>query len=64
MEVEYLTVVLDPSVKKDLEQIEKLKSNVPLCRFPVLEIGQSYISESLSVAKYFSNNKLGFYGPD
>jgi len=25
MEVEYLTVVLDPAVKKDLDQIEKLK---------------------------------------
>ena len=26
--------------------------------------GNFYISESLSVAKYFSNNKLDFYGPD
>lgn len=37
MEVEYLTVILDPN--KDQEQIEKIKSKVPLCRFPVLEVG-------------------------
>ncbi len=66
MEVEYLTVVLDPADKKDNERIAQLRTKTPLGKFPVLELddGKTFVSESLSIAKYWSNNKYGFYGPD
>ena len=46
--------------------IETLKMKTPLGKFPVLQLsdGQTCISESLSIAKFFANNKHGFYGPD
>lgn len=33
-------------------------------RFPVLEMDGSHITETLSIAKFFAENKLNFYGPD
>ena len=66
MEVDYLSIKLDPADKKDAEVIDRLKMRTPLGRFPVLQLsdGQTCISESLSIAKFLANNKHGFYGPD
>ena len=66
MEVEYLTVKLNPSDKKDNETIESLKLKTPRGKFPVLQLadGSTCISESLSIAKFLANNRYGFYGPD
>jgi len=35
-------------------------------KLPILELddGKTYISEPISIARVFSNNKLNFYGPD
>ena len=35
-------------------------------RFPVLELadGQTHITEVLSISKFWSQDKCGFYGPD
>jgi hypothetical protein len=38
MEVEYLTIVLDPTNKQDLVKIEGLKKKTPLGKFPVLQL--------------------------
>ena len=56
MQVEYLSV---QATEKD-EDLSLTGS------FPVLELddGQTRLSESLSIARYLSQDKLGFYGPD
>ena len=74
MEVDCLTVKVDENDKKDQELIEKLKTKTPLgrFRFPVLEVSDHdssrgeplYISEALSITKFWSQDKCGFYGPD
>jgi glutathione S-transferase len=68
MEIEYLPVQVDPvGNKKDAELIEQLKAKCPMgrFRFPVLELedGQTLISEALSISKFWSYDKCGFYGP-
>ena len=69
-----MTVKVDANDKKDQELIEKLKSKTPMgrFRFPVLEVSgdasgngeKLYISEALSITKFWSQDKCGFYGPD
>lgn len=68
MEVDFLTVTLDPvGDKKDAEFIEKLKLKTVSgrFRFPVLELedGETFISEALSISKFWSQDQGGFYGP-
>ena len=62
MSVEYLTVELDPNNKKDQEIIAKSFTG----KFPMLllEDKQTYLCESLSIARYFASDKLNFYGPN
>ena len=59
MQVEYLSV---PITDKDEAIIARSFTG----RFPLLEFedGVTCISEPISIARVFSNNKLGFYGPD
>jgi len=59
MQVEYLSV---PVEEKDAED---LSEKTAAGKFPMLEFedGFTCISEPLSIARVFSNNKLGFYGP-
>jgi hypothetical protein len=74
MEIECITVKVDANDKKNDQLIEKLKSKTPMGRFrwPVLEVSDAdsgrgeplYISEALSIAKFWSQDKCGFYGPD
>lgn len=66
MEVEYLQVILDENDKKDKATIESLKSKSLTGKFPMLELsdGKTYISEPLSIARFLSSDKYGFYGPD
>ena len=66
MEVDYLTIKLDPTNKKDVETMNNLKLKTPLGKFPVLQLqdGNTCISESLSIGKFLANNLYGFYGPD
>ena len=69
-----MTVKLDANDKKDQEFIDKLKARTPMgrFRFPVLEVSDHdsghgeplYISEALSITKFWSQDKCGFYGPD
>ena len=58
MEIDYLTIKLDQANKKDKEVIDKLQAKAPMgrFRFPVLELqdGQTYISEVLSISKFWS----------
>lgn len=60
LSVEVLRV---PVEEKDSEDILENSHNgrLPLL---LLEDGTTYISEPLSIARWFSNNKQGFYGPD
>ena len=60
LSVEVLRV---PVAEIDSEEILENSHNgkLPLL---LLEDGTTYISEPLSIARWFSNNKQGFYGPD
>jgi hypothetical protein len=74
MNIELINVKLDYNDKKDQESIENLKSKTTmgLFKFPLLEISDYdsnkhepvYMSEPLSVCKFLSRDKCGFYGPD
>ena len=59
MEVEYLSVTVSD---KDTTLLNKSLTG----NFPVLELTdeKTCICEPLSIARYLSNGKLGFYGPD
>lgn len=62
MSVEYLTVELDPNNKKDQEIIAKsFTGKLPML---LLEDQQTYLCEALSIARYFSSDKMNFYGPN
>jgi len=56
MQVDYLSV----------QATEKDEDKSFTGSFPVLELddGETRLSESLSIARYLSQDKLGFYGPD
>ena len=56
MQVEYLSVAATEN-----DESKSLTGS-----FPVLELddGETRLSESLSIARYLSQDKLGFYGPD
>ena len=58
MQIEYLSV----PTKSDNEVVEQsLTGSLPILQ---LEDDKTFISDSLSIARYFSNGKHGFYGPD
>ena len=59
MSVEYKVVKVDK--EKDTKLFNKSFNG----KFPILELhdGKTYLCEPLSIAKYLSNNKHGFYGP-
>lgn len=60
MEVEYLSIPVDEN--KDKAIMDKSLTG----KFPMLELqdGKTHICESLSIARYLSQDKYGFYGPD
>ena len=59
MEVEYLSVEVDKT--KDAEIIQKSLTG----KFPMLELpDKTCICEGLTIARYLSSDKYGFYGPD
>ena len=60
MQVEYLSVpVVDDEKNKDV--LSKTFNG----KWPVLELQDgACISETLAIAKFFSDNKLNFYGPN
>ena len=59
MEVEYLSVIVDKT--KDTEIVQKSLTG----KFPILELpDKTCLSEGLSIARYLSADKYGFYGPD
>ena len=60
MSVEYLTVPVNPD--KDVDIMEQ--SNDGKLPVVLLADGVTYLNEPLSIARVFSNNKFGFYGPD
>ena len=59
MSVELLVV---PCTEKEADILENSHTG----RYPLLELedGKTFLSEPLSIAKWFSNNKLNFYGPN
>lgn len=62
MSIEYLTVALSEKDKEYLNIMEHSNDG----KFPILllEDGVTYLNEPLSIARVFSNNRFGFYGPD
>ena len=64
MATEYLAEMVDPK-GKDFEETIKRKSMNGV--FPVLQLAderQTCLCEPLSIAKYLSADKYGFYGPN
>lgn len=59
MQADYVTVAVSD---KDTQTVQRSLTG----RFPMLELAdrETTLSEPLSIARYFANNKLGFYGPD
>jgi len=60
MGVEFLCKKVNP--EKDTHILEETNNG----KLPILllEDGVTFLNEPLSIAKFFSNNKFGFYGPD
>ena len=59
MEVEYLSVAVDQ--QKDTHIMQKSLTG----KFPLLELpDKTCLSEPLTIARFLSADKYGFYGPD